>query len=134
MAMRNDPRPGTSGKRHMLRIGDAEREDAATQLKEHFAAGRLEFEEFLERIQAALTAKTQGQISRIFADLPRVYNKPRQVATRTQPPVPAPVDESGILGRYAAVILLAVLVLLWMTAVTLMFRHGYPVQGFRHHP
>jgi uncharacterized membrane protein len=131
MAMRNDPRPSPTSRRHSLRVGDAERDDAATQLKEHFAAGRLDFEEFLERMQAALTAKTQGQIARIMADLPRLYN-PHPLLPQAPRLSPAHQEEPGILSRYAAVILLAVLVLLWMTAVTLMFHHGYSYQHFRH--
>lgn len=113
MAMVNDPR---SSSRYKLRVGDAERDDAARQLREHFAAGRLNFEEFLERLEAALTAKTHEHISRLMADLPRL---PRIAAP------PAERDEPGVLGRYAAIVLLAILVLLWMTAVTLLFRHGY---------
>lgn len=129
MAMRNDPRSSSASKRQLLRVGDAERDDAATQLKEHFVAGRLEFEEFLERMQVALTAKTQGQIARILGDLPRLY-RPHPLPQAPRLHGPAPSEEPGILGRYAAVILLAVLVLLWMTAVTLMFRHGYTPQHF----
>jgi hypothetical protein len=112
-AMVNNPR---SGSRYTLRIGHAERDEAAAHLREHFVAGRLTFEEFIDRLDAALTAKTQDQISRLMADLPRIYRPT---------PRPAPRDEPGIIGRYAAVALLAVLVLLWMTAVTLLFRHGY---------
>jgi hypothetical protein len=117
MAMRYETR---SGSRYTLRIGDAERDEAAAQLREHFAAGRLTFDEFLERLDAALAAKTQDQISRLMADLPRL----RQPAPR-----PAQRDEPGVVARYAAVALLAILVLLWMTAVTLLFRHGYVYQG-----
>lgn len=117
MAMANDPR---SGSRYKLRVGDAERDDAARQLREHFAAGRLTFDEFLERLDAALTAKTHEQIARLMADLPRL---PRPA------PRPAERDEPGVLGRYAAIVLLAILVLLWMTAVTLLFHHGYAYSG-----
>ena len=54
-----------------LRIGDAERDIAMAQLREHFVAGRLTFDELTERIDAALTAKTQRQIDGVMADLPR---------------------------------------------------------------
>ena len=45
-----------------LRIGDAERDATMAQLREHFAAGRLTFDELTERIDLTLAAKTQGQI------------------------------------------------------------------------
>ena len=54
-----------------LRIGDAERDAAMAQLREHFVAGRLTFDELTDRIDAALTAKTQRQIDGVMADLPR---------------------------------------------------------------
>lgn len=52
------------------RIGDAEREAAISSLSEHFTAGRLSHEEFDERSDQVLAARTQSQISALFADLP----------------------------------------------------------------
>ena len=63
--------PGHSRYDYDLRIGDAERDAAMAQLREHFVAGRLTFDELTERIDLALTAKTQGHINRLMADLPR---------------------------------------------------------------
>ena len=54
----------------MLRIGDAERDAAAADLGEHYAAGRLTLEELNERLDAVFAAKTFGQLTRIMADLP----------------------------------------------------------------
>ena len=53
-----------------IRIGDADRERVTSRLREHFAAGRLTSEELDERITAALSAKTFGDLHRIMADLP----------------------------------------------------------------
>lgn len=53
-----------------LRIGDAEREQAARRLGEHFAAGRLDEQEHSERTTAAYAARTQEQLDALFADLP----------------------------------------------------------------
>jgi Domain of unknown function (DUF1707) len=117
MAMRYD---SSSGSRYTMRVGDAERDEAVAQLREHFTAGRLTIDEFVERLDAALTAKTAGDISRLMADLPRL-RWPAQTPT----PRSESRDESSVVARYAAVVLLAVLVLLWMTAVTLLFHHGY---------
>jgi hypothetical protein len=55
---------------HALRIGDAERDAAATDLGEHYAAGRLTIDELNERLDATFSAKTFGQLTRIMADLP----------------------------------------------------------------
>jgi hypothetical protein len=52
------------------RIGDAERDEAATYLREALAQGRLEPEEFDERIDRALKAKTQSDLEPLFKDLP----------------------------------------------------------------
>ena len=73
--------PGNS--RYDLRIGDAERDATMTLLREHFAAGRLTFDELTERIDLALAAKTQGQIENLMADLPRL---PRTPAAQSDQP------------------------------------------------
>ena len=53
-----------------IRISDADRERVAARLREHFAQGRLSSDELDERISAALTAKTIGDLRPIMADLP----------------------------------------------------------------
>ena len=55
-----------------LRIGDAEREAVAAELREHYAHGRLTLEEFNQRLDAAFAAKTQADLARITRDLPHV--------------------------------------------------------------
>ena len=55
---------------HALRIGDAERDAAAADLGEHYAAGRLTLDELHERLDAVFAAKTAGQLTRVMADLP----------------------------------------------------------------
>lgn len=52
------------------RIGDAERDLAVTELREHHAAGRIDATEFEDRMDAALHARTQGELDVLFADLP----------------------------------------------------------------
>lgn len=53
-----------------MRVSDAEREAAAAELQEHFASGRLDQDELDERLTAAFAAKTRGDLSALFADLP----------------------------------------------------------------
>jgi hypothetical protein len=52
------------------RIGDAERDQAAELLREHHAAGRLDQDEFEERVGKALVARTASDLAPLFDDLP----------------------------------------------------------------
>ena len=54
-----------------LRIGDAEREEAAHELGEHYALGRITTEEHSERLEQIWAARTAGDLAPAFADLPR---------------------------------------------------------------
>ncbi|WP_151083943.1 DUF1707 SHOCT-like domain-containing protein [Nocardioides cynanchi] len=54
-----------------LRIGDDDRETAARELGEHFALGRITAEEHSERLDRIWAARTQAELSPVFADLPR---------------------------------------------------------------
>ena len=58
---------GSSG----LRVSDQQRDQAAQQLREHFAAGRLTQDELDERVQAAYAARTEPDLDSLLADLPR---------------------------------------------------------------
>jgi hypothetical protein len=53
-----------------MRVSDSDREQVAERLREHFAAGRLTSEELDERVDAALNAKTVGELRAVMADLP----------------------------------------------------------------
>uniref|UniRef100_UPI001C243A1D DUF1707 SHOCT-like domain-containing protein n=1 Tax=Nocardia alni TaxID=2815723 RepID=UPI001C243A1D len=66
----NDSNPVPFGS-PAVRIGTAEREQAAAALGEHFAAGRLEVDEYDDRVGRAYTAKTNADLAALFSDLPR---------------------------------------------------------------
>jgi hypothetical protein len=55
---------------HRVRVGDAERQQAAMVLGEHFAAGRLDHQEFDDRVRAAYGARTGHDLQLLFRDLP----------------------------------------------------------------
>jgi PadR family transcriptional regulator len=55
-----------------LRAGDADREATAAALGEHFAQGRLTFDELLARLDATFTATTQSEIAQTTRDLPHL--------------------------------------------------------------
>jgi Domain of unknown function (DUF1707) len=109
--------PGHSRYDCDLRIGDAERDATMTQLREHFAAGRLTMEELAERIDQALTAKTQGQIDGLMADLPRL---PSGAAAESQQPG---LDHEA--GRFVVLALLLFVMASWMLMMVWMSRHAY---------
>jgi len=53
-----------------VRASDRERDAATQQLQAAFAEGRLDDAEFDERMRAALTARTRGQLDELLTDLP----------------------------------------------------------------
>jgi hypothetical protein len=55
-----------------VRVGDADREAVAAQLREHFADGRLTLEELNERLDQTFAAKTRDDLTVIMRDLPHV--------------------------------------------------------------
>ena len=53
-----------------LRASDAQRDSAAAEIREHYAAGRLSEDEFAERLDAVYQARTQGELRELRRDLP----------------------------------------------------------------
>jgi hypothetical protein len=109
-----------------LRVGDAEREAAVAALGEHFAAGRLTPEELDERSSAAWAARTGGDLSVLFADLPQPHaggTQPRPVTRRPRPArfplVPALALALGV-ALLTPVPFLVVLLVTWLTFVSVV--------------
>lgn len=89
-----------------VRIGDAERDRAVSTLGDHFAAGRLDREEFDTRIDQAMAARYDSDLRPLFADLPKAV------------PVPAPVAAPVIPVRATApMLLMTLLPVLMVSAV-----------------
>ncbi len=59
------------GRDPSMRASDAEREEVAGALRESLADGRLDLSEFNERLDAAYSAKTYGDLETLLVDLPR---------------------------------------------------------------
>jgi hypothetical protein len=53
-----------------LRVGDADREAIAAQLREHYADGRLTLEELNERLDQTFAARTRADLNVVMRDLP----------------------------------------------------------------
>ena len=120
------------------RIGDAERERATSLLAQHYADGRLDHEEYDERLDAIWTARTQHDLSVLFADLPRLVAPPRPpapVARRRRPlpflPVLAILIALTIMS-HGAPYWLAIFLLPWVNR-RLTGRQGWAGPGCRPH-
>jgi hypothetical protein len=53
-----------------LRVSDAERDEAISQLGERFAEGRLTHDTFVHRVEVALKARDRRDLAQVLADLP----------------------------------------------------------------
>ena len=73
-----------------LRVSDADRDRAISELTEHFQAGRLTDAEFDERSGRALQARTESDLDALFDDLPR--KRPAATAPRPRPVAAGPYD------------------------------------------
>ncbi|HEY5017774.1 MAG TPA: DUF1707 domain-containing protein [Streptosporangiaceae bacterium] len=59
-----------------IRVSDQERDHVAQILQAAFAEGRLDDDEFDERMRAALTARTSADLEALSADLPAAAGRP----------------------------------------------------------
>ncbi len=78
-----------------IRASDADRDRTAALLREHHAAGRLTAEEFHDRMNTALEAKTLGELDELMTDLPAIdlYQLP-DASLRRLPPHRGPSGSS----------------------------------------
>lgn len=124
-----EPRPTQNAP---LRIGDAERDRAIAALGDHFAAGRLNAEEFEQRVDQAIKARFNSDLEPLFVDLPRTVEPTmdspshRQDAHLAWSPVLWFAPLIVMCAVVAAVILSApwlVWMFLWVFLITGFFRH-----------
>jgi len=111
-----------------LRISDAERAEVADRLSKHYGDGRLDQAEFNERLDQAMGAKTQSDLTGLLADLPGAEPPARRRAARPRRRIPflafvivitAVVGLAGqaLLRSFVPWLLLGLLAFLWL-------RHG----------
>ena len=75
-----------------LRAGDGDREAFAAILREQHLDGRLDSDEFQERLDACMAAKTYADLDRLVADLPGGEPaEPRPAGRRAWRPRPWPL-------------------------------------------
>ncbi|MEU7555296.1 DUF1707 domain-containing protein [Streptomyces sp. NPDC044571] len=70
-----------------LRASDADRERVVERLRDAVAEGRLDMEEFEERLEAAYTSRTYGELEPLTRDLPAASAAPAGVPS---PGAPSP--------------------------------------------
>lgn len=80
-----------AGSDRSIRASDADRESVVASLRDHYAAGRLNGDEFNERLDKAYAARTLGDLADLQTDLPAP--QPAQPSVPAQPPVPT--DPAG---------------------------------------
>jgi hypothetical protein len=68
-----------------LRMSDAEREQAASELAEHYVQGRLTTEEHSERLDQIWAARTRAELAPVFRDLPGRFGPPPFAQPFNQP-------------------------------------------------
>src|SRR5437773_2251571 len=65
-----------------IRASDAERDQTITTLRDHCAEGRLTLEEFAERLDVVLQARTRAELDVVTRDLPVARLQPAQIEPR----------------------------------------------------
>ena len=99
-----------------LRVGDAERGQVVDQLADHHAAGRLTLAEFEERMSAAWTARTGGELEVLVRDLPTLPRPPRPAPARPRLALDSPTRTY-----------LAVIALLWVIWLVTGASYPWPI-------
>jgi hypothetical protein len=108
-----------------LRIADSDRERAMADLAMHYADGRLDHEEYDERLDAIWTARTRADLALLFNDLPRMQAaQPSRAPARTQRP-------AGSRFRLPLLPVIAVLVVLSVLTEVPFWLLVFPLLWFR---
>ncbi|MDQ2812049.1 MAG: DUF1707 domain-containing protein [Actinomycetota bacterium] len=124
-----------------IRASDADRDRTTALLREHHAAGRLTAEEFHDRMDQALEARTLGELEELMADLPAIdlYQLP-DASLRRIPPhrgqslrpahpegSPAPIRFTpGTVAMGAWAVVTSALVAIWAVAAVVGVGTWFP--------
>jgi len=95
-----------------MRVSNADRTEVADRLSKHYGDGRLDEDEFNERLDRAMKAKTQADLHGVFADLP---DSPPEMSRPEGPTAMVPQRRHRSLFGRVVLIVLAVIVIssLW---------------------
>ncbi len=123
-----------------IRAADTDRDRVTALLREHHAAGRLTAEEFHDRMEKAMDARTMGELDELMIDLPAIdlYQLPDASLRRGMPrtgqsllpsdylsrrdvePVPGSHEVEGLSPEATALVA-------WTTAATVLIVIGLAV-------
>jgi hypothetical protein len=92
-----------------LRASDADRERVVRSLERHTAAGRLSLDEYADRVERTLQARTHGELATVLGDLPAE-------------PTDAPSAGPAATPQLAVAFLISGVALVVLTALVLLLR------------
>ncbi|MFE6614471.1 DUF1707 domain-containing protein [Amycolatopsis sp. NPDC057786] len=108
-----------------LRISDQDRESALAALGEHMSAGRIDIDEFGERSARVTAAKTRGELSEVFGDLPEPhprYDTPGTAVSEPEKPAWADIPPmQRVMGALLPILFIATIAVIITTGVTWWF-------------
>jgi len=102
-----------------MRASDSDRDAVVSDLSEHFQAGRLTAEEFDQRTERALSARSWGELTDLLADLPGTRPAPRAPAAMSSGTQPSPSR-----GRFTPPVIAALAGIGITVAVLVNVTHG----------
>ncbi len=121
---------GSSGRRATpgdpnMRVSHAERTEVTDRLSKHYGDGRLDEEEFNERLDRAMKAKTRADLDGLFDDLPGL-DGPAPAPSAARAPVVRPPRRPSRLPRivFLAFVVLAAIMVGQVLARPLFFPFG----------
>ena len=125
---------GSSGRRASqvnpnMRVSHAERTEVADRLSKHYGDGRLDEEEFNERLDRAMKAKTNSDLAGLFDDLPEPVAS-RPVARPDPQPHPRPHRPFSRVAFLALVAIIAIMVGQWLARPFVFPFGGFWPLGF----
>ncbi|GIH69649.1 DUF1707 SHOCT-like domain-containing protein [Sphaerimonospora thailandensis] len=81
-----------------MRASDGDRDRVAAALREHMAEGRLDVDEFNERLERVYESRTYGELARLTVDLPEIdlHTLPATVGRSGDQPRPRDKGRAGL--------------------------------------
>lgn len=92
-----------------VRAGDADRDEIGERLRRNHAEGRIDAQEFQDRIDRCYHAKTVGDLQQLVNDLPREHDEQAERPVRRLWPVP----------------LIPLVIAVWAITIATGWHHGH---------
>lgn len=95
---RADPMSQERQRQRNLRVSDSEREHVVGLLQRAIGRGMLDLDEFTERTDVALAARTRGELNAVLVDLPGLVHRDAVTTAAMPAPGAAPNPVPGVPG------------------------------------